>query len=60
MLSVSAIFRWYQKDFGGRDGLITHIINHLPDDERRKFLANHQNSIKFKYQPYDWGLNLAA
>ena len=57
-LSVSSIFRWYQRDFGGQRELINFILNHLPDDERRKWVSENQDILRLKYEAYDWGLNV--
>ncbi len=54
---LSPIFRWYADDFGGRSGIITFLLAHLPDDERRQWLAARGASAKLIYQPYDWTLN---
>ncbi len=34
-LSISAIFRWYQGDFGSSEEVIQFILRHLPEDERQ-------------------------
>lgn len=54
---LSSIFRWYQGDFGGRQGVIAFLLQHLPDDENRRWLATQGDSVQFVYQPYDWSLN---
>ena len=54
----SAIFNWFKGDFGGHDGVIDFLIEHLPQDDRRKtWLLEHQGTLRFVYKPYDWGLN---
>lgn len=56
-LSLSSIFKWYARDFGGRAGVIDFLIAHLPDDERRAWLGAHRSSAKLVHQKYDWQLN---
>jgi hypothetical protein len=56
-LHTSPIFRWYQDDFGGRAGVLAFLRVHLPDDERRAWLAAHQGTVRWRAQPYDWALN---
>jgi hypothetical protein len=61
VVSLSPIFRWYQDDFGGRDGVINFLIRFLPEgdpnDDRSAWLMDHKAAVKFDYLPYDWGLN---
>jgi hypothetical protein len=54
---LSKIFRWYEKDFGGRENLVDFLIEYLPEDERRDYLAKTRGHIRLRYTPYDWGLN---
>jgi len=56
-MTTSAIFRWYQGDFGGRNGVLSFIADHLPEDGRREWLADNQKNARLRYDPYDWGLN---
>ena len=58
-LSISRIFQWYASDFGGREGIIELLIDYLPADERRDFIANYRSKINLRYDSYDWGLNNA-
>lgn len=53
---LSQILRWYERDFGLRQGVIDFVIAHLPDDERREYLVN-GDSYRVVYTRYDWGLN---
>ena len=57
-MTTSAIFRWYQRDFGGLKGVLRFITDHLPEDDRRDWLTNHQHNVRLRYEPYDWGLNV--
>jgi hypothetical protein len=58
IMTTSAIFRWYQGDFGGRKGVLKFIANHLPQGERREWLLDNQRNVRLRYEPYDWGLNV--
>lgn len=55
-LVLSQIFKWYSEDFGGKAGIVEFVANYLPDE--RDWLRVHWGSLKVKYTPYDWGLNL--
>ena len=54
---LSAIFRWYARDFGGRAGVLDFLLRYLPDDEQRRWLQAHRVQVRFTYEPYDWALN---
>ena len=57
-VNLSAIFNWFKGDFGGHQGVIDFLIEHLPQDDRRKtWLLEHRGTLRFVYKPYDWGLN---
>ncbi len=58
VLCLSAIFKWYARDFGGRAGVAEFLSAHLPDDERRAWLSRNGRTATFVYKPYDWTLNL--
>ncbi|MFP5221850.1 MAG: DUF547 domain-containing protein [Acidobacteriota bacterium] len=55
-LFVSAIFDWFEADFGGRDGVVAFVARHA-DPALRDAVAAHGGRIKLKYLPYDWSLN---
>lgn len=55
-LFVSAIFDWFEADFGGADGVIAFVLRHS-DPSFRDSLAAHGGKVKLKYLPYDWSLN---
>lgn len=59
VLLVSGIFRWFNEDFGGQAGVISFLIDHLPEDGRRAWLLKNQGAIQLRYEPYDWSLNTA-
>lgn len=53
-LEVSAIYKWFQDDFGGNEkAVITHFLKYADDDLAAQIEAN--ADIK-KYE-YDWSLN---
>ena len=54
---LSAIFKWFSKDFGGQQGVIDFLIEHLGQDERKTWLFEHRDTIALQYKTYDWGLN---
>ncbi len=56
-LSLSAIFKWYGVDFGGKSGIIDFVIQYLSSGDRKIWLEKYRHSVRLKYQPYDWGLN---
>lgn len=55
---LSQIFRWYEKDFGGRDGVLDFLTSYLPNDHRREFLETSKSYLRLRHEPYDWGLNV--
>jgi hypothetical protein len=59
LLIVSSLFQWFKGDFGGRDGIVSFLIDHLPFDGRRAWLSKKQDVIKLSYEPYDWSINTA-
>jgi len=54
---LSAIFKWYAGDFGGKQGVSDFLIAHLGSDLKKDWLETHRGVIEFKYKAYDWGLN---
>jgi hypothetical protein len=59
ILMLSSIFKWFENDFGGRVGVLTFLVGHLLEDERRAWISQNQNTIRLQYRPFDWGLNSA-
>ncbi len=58
-LVVSSIFQWFKGDFGGKAGILTFLVDHLPGDERREWLMKNQDTLQLRFARYDWGLNTA-
>lgn len=56
-LSLSQIFKWFETDFGGREGVLSFILGHLPQDERRSWISENMRLLEFRYENYDWSLN---
>jgi hypothetical protein len=56
-LHLSSIFKWYEKDFGGREGVLDFLVAHLANGERRDWLRENDSKVNFRYKAYDWGLN---
>jgi hypothetical protein len=56
-VSLSQLFRWYRADFGGRGGVRGFLLEYLNDDRRRELLSMGKGALRFRYAPYDWGLN---
>ncbi|MGR3176538.1 MAG: DUF547 domain-containing protein, partial [Candidatus Anammoxibacter sp.] len=54
---ISKMFKWYKKDFGGRDGILDFIEKHLVDDDKKVFIKNEKRDIIISYLHYDWSLN---
>jgi hypothetical protein len=51
---ISAIFKWYAGDFGGRDGVAEFLLRYLDEGPAREALVD---GARFGYQEYDWTLN---
>ena len=55
---ISRIFKWYKSDFGGSDSaLIDVLLRFFDDGEYKTFLQENRDSVRIRYQPYDWNLN---
>jgi len=53
----SEIFRWYEKDFGGRNTILDFIVDYLVDDKAKDFVRKEHERLKIEYLHYDWNLN---
>lgn len=56
-LHLSSIFKWFQADFGGREGVMDFLLVHYPRDERRDWLMQNRRTTRLRYSTYDWRLN---
>lgn len=52
---LSAIFKWYQADFGGRTGVLAFTARYLLDEASRQALR--EGRLQVRYLDYDWHLN---
>ncbi|MFV2082376.1 MAG: DUF547 domain-containing protein, partial [bacterium] len=55
---LSEIFRWYQNDFGEKNGVLDFICSYLVDDFAREFIEGSIDTLKIEYLFYDWNLNV--
>lgn len=53
-LCLSPIFRWYGRDFGGREGIREFALRYLEGARPRALLENGQ---RLNFYRYDWSLN---
>ncbi len=56
-ISLSRIFSWYQRDFGGRSGVLSFALRYLMDGPQKDYFEQNVTKMKIKYQKYDWSLN---
>ena len=54
---ISNIFRWYQVDFDGKQGIIDFLLNHIIDPGNQQWLEQNRTTARLNFHPYDWGLN---
>ncbi len=54
-VTLSRIFKWYRRDFGGRAGVVGFVFRYLTDERARALLR--EPGVRIRYQRYDWGLN---
>lgn len=55
---LSAIFKWYEKDFGKTSGSALSFVEKYLGKEERDFVKANRSEIKVDFLPYDWGLNI--
>jgi hypothetical protein len=53
-LCLSPIFRWYGRDFGGREGIREFVLRYLDGGKARTLLEDGQ---RLNFYRYDWSLN---
>ncbi len=56
-VSLSRIFFWYGRDFGGARGSLDFIVPYLDEGLAKTFLGDSRDGLKVDYQAYDWTLN---
>jgi len=54
---LSAIFKWFARDFGGREGTLDLLLAHLPNGGPGAWLTQNRHAVSLRYSPYDWQLN---
>ena len=54
---LSEIFKWYERDFGGKPGVLDFICRYHSSDEIRVYLQENGQTLEFDYLFYDWNLN---
>jgi hypothetical protein len=54
---ISSIFNWYERDFGGRTGVLDFIERYLVDERDKSFVKEEKKNVKVEYLYYDWNLN---
>ncbi len=54
---LSMILKWYERDFGGKAGVLDFIERHLVESGKKRFIRDEKPKIKTEYLPYDWNLN---
>ena len=57
-LWLSSIFKWYQMDFGGLDGVLELVQSHLKDGDVSEKIVSGQSRLR--YMSYDWSVNRLA
>lgn len=54
---LSAIFSWFQEDFGGSDATVLAFVAPYAPEAVQADLAAHSTVWQVKYSDYDWALN---
>ncbi len=54
---LSQIFDWYERDFGGKEGIRRFLLRYLDKDEKWSFVEKSWQEAKVEYLFYDWDLN---
>lgn len=54
---LSQIFDWYNKDFGGREGIQRFLLRYLDRDKTWWFIHKNWSGVTLEYLFYDWNLN---
>ena len=56
-LRLSPIFRWYERDFGGRRGVREFVLRYLDAGDARAILEDDREGRSVGFYRYDWSLN---
>lgn len=54
---LSPVFRWYRRDFGGKEGVREFLLRFLDEGPARRALT--ERRCRLRYQQFDWSLNAA-
>ena len=54
---LSQIFRWYKRDFGGKQNIFNFLLKYHDKNEKSEFLKQNINTVEVEYLFYDWNLN---
>ncbi|VBB44046.1 conserved hypothetical protein [uncultured Desulfatiglans sp.] len=54
---LSQIFDWYERDFGGKEGIRRFLLRYLDKNDKWAFIDRNWSTIKVEYLFYDWNLN---
>ncbi len=54
---LSRIFKWFEADFGGKQGVIEFILRYLKEGPEKDFWRSNIGKVYIKYQRYNWSLN---
>ena len=58
-LAVSAIFKWYQKDFETSGKTVVDFIKEYAPQKIQEFIDKSDRQVSFRYIEYDWSLNIS-
>lgn len=56
-INISQIFKWYETDFGDREGVLSFIEKYIVDDDKKEFIGKKKDTMTIEYLYYDWNLN---
>lgn len=59
-MSISGIFRVYSRDFGGDQGVMRFIADHLESADDAGYLRSRAGRLKVQFQEFSWALNSQA
>ncbi len=54
---LSTIFKWYESDFDGKEGIRNLLLAVLPKEGARQIFLLKQNKARFSFRKYHWDLN---
>ena len=57
-IHLSAIFKWYEKDFEKTFESVLSFVEKYLRKEDKDFVKANRSEIKVDFLPYDWGLNI--